>query len=33
VAELFGVAAGAFTDAERAKPGLVYVGFVVREDS
>jgi hypothetical protein len=32
-AELFGVAAGAFTDAERAKPGLLYVGFVVRQNS
>jgi Sigma-54 interaction domain len=32
-AELFGVAAGAFTDAERAKPGLLYVGFVVRQNT
>jgi hypothetical protein len=32
-AELIGVAAGAFTDAERAKPGLRYVGFVVRQNS
>jgi hypothetical protein len=32
-AELFGVAAGAFPDAERAKPGLRYVSFVVRQNS
>jgi hypothetical protein len=32
-AELLGVAAGAITEAERAKPGLLYVGFVVRQNS
>ena len=31
-AELFGVAAGTFSDVKRAKPGLLYVGFVMRQN-
>ncbi len=31
-AELFSVAAGTFSDVKRAKPGLLYVGLVVRQN-